>query len=483
MQTRLLFCLPDFDHSKEKWANAAQNPIYNRNPRRFWQIQTGRSASCRKSSGVVTGLPKSTLLRAYLKLSPLIRLFARRHLEKRLLRGKEDGLRYREKLGLSNVSRPDGPLVWMHAAGVGELLALPGLIREMQRLDPALNFLLTSASRSAAQAIEHNLPARTIHQFLPLDSPHYVKRFLDHWQPRLSIWAERDIWPTFLTELERRAIPMALLNGRMSKKSGQSRQKVKKFFAAVYAKFAFIELQDKTSAEQFISLGVCPDKISVTGTLKAGADALADQPQKRETLQRALKNRPLWLAASTHPEDEIEVFKAHKLILQTRPDTCLILAPRDPQRADRILKHAYDLGFQATILTNETKSLTGIQIIVIDKIGELGIWYRLADRCFVGGSIFNGGGHNPYEPALLDCAISHGPHVQNFADDYAAFQRNNGARQVLGADDLAHTLLDPAFPDTRNAARTVAERGKMAMEDTARRLFNLLKSQGNEVCK
>jgi len=433
-------------------------------------------ALCKKSSGTLANPPKSALLWAYLKLSPVIRLFARRHLEKRLMRGKEDGLRYRQKLGMTDVARPDGVLIWMHAVGVGELLALPGLIREMQQLDPVLNFLLTSSARTSGQAIEHNLPANTIHQFLPLDSPHYVRRFLDHWQPQLSVWAERDIWPAFLTELERREIPMALINGRMSQKSGASKQKAKGFFAALYAKFRFIEVQDKTSAKQFANLGVRPDKIKITGTLKAGADALADQPEKRKRLQNALSGRPIWLAASTHAEDEIQIFKAHKLVLQTQPETCLILAPRDPGRAERILKHSADLSFQACILQDEINNLADMQICIIDKIGQLGIWYRLADRCFVGGSISDLGGHNPYEPALLDCAISHGPNVQNFADDYAAFQAQNGARLVRNSDDLANALLNPDLLTLRPNASTVAQHGKLAVKDTARRLFNLLPS-------
>jgi 3-deoxy-D-manno-octulosonic-acid transferase len=421
--------------------------------------------------------PKSALLWVYLKLSPLIRLFARRHLEKRLMRGKEDGLRYREKLGITDVTRPDGKLIWMHAAGVGQLLALSGLIREIKRLDPALNFLLTSSARTSAQAIEHSLPENTIHQFLPLDSPYYIKRFLDHWQPQLSIWAVRGIWPAFLSELERREIPMALINGRMAEKSGRHKQKTKSFFTALYAKFHLIEVQDKASAEQFIDLGVCPDKIKITGTLKAGADALVDQQKKRESLQKLLNKRPVWLAASTHPEDEIQVFKAHKQLLQTHPETCLILAPREPERADRILRHATDLGFQACILQDENNDLTNMQICIIDKIGQLGIWYRLADRCFVGGSISDQGGHNPYEPALLDCAIIHGPHVDNFADDYAKFHNENGARLVHSADELAACLQDPSILKIRDNASTVAEHGKLALEDTARRLFNLLASQ------
>lgn len=420
--------------------------------------------------------PKSALLWAYLKLSPIIRLFARRHLERRIVKGKENAARYREKLGLTDAQRPAGTLIWMHAVGVGEVLALPGLIREMLALDPDLNVLVTSSTRTSAEAIRHNLPPRTIHQFLPLDSPHYVKRFLDHWQPQLSVWAERDIWPAFLSETERRQIPLALINGRMNAGSGDSKQKAKGFFAALYAKFAFIEVQDQISAEQFMRLGVDPAKISVTAPLKSGAAPLADQPKARKALQIALNNRPLWLAASTHAEDEIEVFKAHTKVMQQYPDTLLVLAPRDPARAKRIQKHARDLGFAASIL-QDGDNLADTQIVLIDRIGELGIWYRLADRCFVGGSFGEVGGHNPYEPALLDCAISHGPNLENFKDDYDAFHSADAARLVRNADVLASTLLDPAFLTTRESAKAVAKRGQSAITATARRLHNLTHSQ------
>ena len=430
-------------------------------------------ARCKKSFATLAKPPKSALLGLYLAASPLIRLFARRHLEKRVLRGKEDGQRYREKLGLTDVPRPDGPLVWMHAVGVGELLALPALIREMQARDPALNFLLTSSAKTSVQAIEHNLPPRTIHQFLPLDTRAYVRRFLDHWQPQLSVWAERDIWPVFLTEIERRDIPLALINGRMSHKSASRKQRAKAMFAALYAKFRFIEVQDSESAEGFASLGVPADKITVTGTLKAGADPLADQPDKRTKMEQALAGRPVWLAASTHPEDEIAVFKAQRKILETAPDTCLILAPRDPSRATRILNHALDLGFDAAILDGPD-SLKDAQIAIINRIGELGLWFRLADRCFIGGSIAPVGGHNPYEPARLDCAITYGPNVQNFADDYAAFHTANAARKVTDGETLAAAMLDPALTDLRPAAAQVADAGRDAVVRTAERLLGVM---------
>lgn len=434
-------------------------------------------ALCKKSSGTLADPRNSALLWAYLRLSPILRLFARRHLERRIVRGKEDAQRYYEKLGQSKIPRPDGPLVWMHAVGVGEVLALPALIREMQRLDPTINLLLTSSTRTSAQAIQHNLPPRTIHQFLPLDSPHYVKRFLDHWQPQLSVWAERDIWPAFICEIKQRGIPMALINGRMSLASGDSKQKAPRFFAALYARFNFIEVQDQVSADQFARLGVALANISVTGSLKAGADALADQPERRMALQKALQNRPLWLAASTHPDDEIEVFKAHTKLLQHHPDTCLILAPRDPSRAKRIQKHARDLGFQAAILSTDSTNISDIQIAILDTVGQLGVWYRLADRCFVGGSFSEVGGHNPYEPALLDCAISHGPNVTNFADDYAAFHREDAVTQVRNSEELAKTLLDPTFLHSRQNANKLAKQGKSSVTKTAKRLLSLLQRQ------
>lgn len=419
----------------------------------------------------------SALLWAYLRFSAVLRPFARRHLERRILRGKEDPQRYREKMGIGMAPRPVGRLVWMHAVGVGEILALPTIIREMQRIDPNINVLLTSSNLASAQATENNLPPRTTHQFLPLDSPVFIKRFLDHWQPQLSIWTAREIRAAFICEIKRRGIPLALINARMSADASASKQKSKGFFAALYAQFDFVEVQDQISADQFAMLGVVPTKVRITAPLKAGADALVDQPEKRRALQKMLQNRPIWLAASTHPDDEIQIFKTHTKLLEQHPDTCLILAPRDPGRANRIKKHARDLGFQATILSDDPTDLTNTQIVILDRVGQLGIWYRLADRCFVGGSFGDTGGHTPYEPALLNCAISHGPNVKNLAGDYALFHQQNAAIQVQDADDLAQTMLNPDFLNIRQSAHKTAKRGKASISNTATRLFSLLQRQ------
>jgi 3-deoxy-D-manno-octulosonic-acid transferase len=257
-------------------------------------------------------------------------------------------------------------------------------------------------------------------------------------------------------------------------KSAQSKRKAGKFFAALYAKFRFIEAQDDESAAGFSGFGIPVENIRVTGTLKAGADALADQPDRRAALEKSLVGRPVWLAASTHAEDEAAVFEAHRQVLGACPDTCLVLAPRVPDRAGEILQQARALGFKAAIIPDGPPVFSGVQVAIVDRIGMLGLWYRIAERCFIGGSLAPGGGHNPYEPARLECAITHGPHIWNFADDYAAFHAAGAARVVQNGEDLAGALCDPALTGMRGNAARVAQRGRRAVARTAERLVALL---------
>ncbi len=184
--------------------------------------------------------PTGLLLRAWLALSPWLAPLARRHLLRRLARGKEDPARFREKLGQPSLPRPDGPLIWMHAVGVGEVLALPGLVTAIRARRSDVQVLITSSSRTSAEALAPNLPDGARHQFLPLDSLPFVHRFLDHWRPDLSVWAERDIWPAMVAETARRGIPLVLINGRMNAASYRAKTRARGLFRDLYARFAAI---------------------------------------------------------------------------------------------------------------------------------------------------------------------------------------------------------------------------------------------------
>lgn len=419
-------------------------------------------------------MTKGALLRLYLAASGLAAPWLRRHLAKRLARGKEDPVRWREKLGQPSVPRPKGPLIWMHAVGVGEVLALPALVRAMRAHHPALQVLITSSTRTSAAALAMNLPDGARHQFLPLDAAPFVRAFLDHWHPDLAVWAERDIWPGMVAALAARQVPQVLVNGRMDAASYGAKARAGRLYRDLYGVMTAVGVQDAATADHFTALEVAQSRITLDGSLKSGADPLADIPDLRADWQARLAGRRVWLAASTHPGEEAVVAQAHTLLRRTDPQACLIVAPRDPSRAEEVAAILRAGGFRAGLTE---AAAAGLDAYVVPVIGQMGLWYRLADAALVGGSLAPVGGHNPYEPALLGCAILHGPHFANFAADYAAFQAAGAARLVRNAAELAAALADPALHDQCPGATLVAQQGRAALDLVAQRVLSVLASR------
>jgi 3-deoxy-D-manno-octulosonic-acid transferase len=391
----------------------------------------------------------------------------------RLARGKEDPGRWREKLGQPTAARPPGRLAWLHAVGLGEVLALRGLIAEMADRAPDLSFLVTSTARSSAQATARNLPPRTVHQFLPLDLPGPRRRFLDHWRPDLSVWAEQDLWPGLVADTAARGIPLALVNARMNANAYRRRARARGLYAALLRAFDLIAAQDERTARHLEALGA-PAPVPVTGSLKPAAPPLADDSAARAEVEAALGDRPLWLAASTHAEDEAVALTAHRAIAASAPEVLLLLVPRHPARGHEIAEAARAAGLAPALRSEATLPGEGIQVYIADTIGELGLWYRLAPAALVGGSFGPVDGHNPWEPARLGCAILHGPHTANFAADYAALHAAGAARLVRAAPDMAAALSDPNLGRMAETARALADTHAAGARDLARDLVGLM---------
>jgi len=291
--------------------------------------------------------PTGGLLRAYMAATAWAAPLAEHHLERRLARGKENPDRWREKLGEASHARPDGPLVWMHAVGLGEVLALRGLIEEMHRARADLQFLVTSSARASGEVFDRNRPPRTVHQYLPLDAGRFVTRFLDHWRPDLSVWAEQDLWPRFVVASHARGIPLAMINARMNDRALASRRKAGRFYGDLYARFALLAAQDAATAQnlRLLAPGAVVD---VMGSLKAACAPLADGPDHAR-LAVALTGRRLWCAASTHPADEAVVLAAQARRFAQDPASLLVLAPRLPDRRDEISAHCARLGLRSVL--------------------------------------------------------------------------------------------------------------------------------------
>ncbi|MGI1662818.1 3-deoxy-D-manno-octulosonic acid transferase [Palleronia sp. KMU-117] len=413
-------------------------------------------------------------LRLYLAASRVIPLVAPAVLRRRLARGKEDPQRWQEKLGRPTMPRPDGPLVWLHAVGLGEVLALRGLIAAVARQRDGLSFLITSTARSSAGVVAANLPPRTSHQFLPLDAPRYLAPFLDHWRPDLAIWSEQDLWPGAVAAAQARGIPLAYVNVRITAESARRRA----FAAAVYRDtlscFALIAAQEEGTAARLRSLGA--GEVRVTGSLKSAAPPLAADPDSLDRLRALLAGRRPWVAASTHPGDE-EAAIAAAVALRDDPADLLILVPRDPGRADAIAARLGKAGLQSARRSAGEVPASDTRVWLADTYGELGLWYRLADRALIGGGFDAIGGHNPWEAACLDTAILHGPDVANFAADYAALHAAGAAREVR-SDGLATALEAEDLPALAARARALVEGARGALDPLAVDLLALMDPPG-----
>ncbi|MDG2405771.1 MAG: glycosyltransferase N-terminal domain-containing protein [Paracoccaceae bacterium] len=378
-------------------------------------------------------ISKTLYLASTSALLPMLPFYLRR----RLRRGKENHKRWREKQGRASTARPVGKLIWLHAVGLGEVLALRGIIAALQASDPDLYFLVTSSTAVSGESFAKNQPLRTTHQFLPLDSPRYVHRFLDHWHPDLALWSEQDMWPGLVYETARRSIPQALINVRMTATSARRKHRVKALYRSVYRCFALISVQDQTTADRFISLGA-QQGIRVDGSLKPYSPPLEFDPKELANLNNALTGKDIWLAASCHPEDEEIALAAHRILCAQKPNQMLILAPRNPDRTAEIQQKL--AGFNIKIRSHGQNPDLQTQVYLADSFADMGQWYKLAKFALIGGTFSKIEGHNPWEALKLGCAVMHGPQYANFTNDFERLHAAKACFPVYNSGDIVDTI-------------------------------------------
>ncbi|HVV42286.1 MAG TPA: 3-deoxy-D-manno-octulosonic acid transferase [Nitrobacter sp.] len=375
-------------------------------------------------------------LRVYRKLSGAVAPLTSALVSRRLKQGKEDEARIGERRGVSKVSRPAGPLIWIHGASVGEVLAAAALIERLRGLN--IRILLTSGTVTSAAVVAKRFPADIIHQYVPYDTPRFVARFLDHWQPSLALFIESDLWPNMILSSAARRLPMVLINGRMSPRSFPRWRRLPATIAALLGRFDICLAQSDTDAERFAALG--GRNVIVTGNLKLDVAAPPVDQAKLERLMALTRGRPVVVAASTHPGEEELLLAAHRTLAVQFPSLLTVIVPRHPNRGEAIARMIAGAGAQVALRSLDEQPVARTDIYVADTMGELGLFYRLAPIVFMGGSLVPHGGQNPVEAVKLDAAIVHGPHVFNFTDIYAALDGAGGARQVTDAETLAKQL-------------------------------------------
>ena len=386
-------------------------------------------------------------LRVYRKLSTAMVPLAPALINRRLKQGKEDPERVGERRGLSRDVRPHGPLVWIHGASVGEVLAAAALIERLRALN--LRILLTSGTVTSAAIVAKRFPPDIIHQYVPYDSPRYVARFLDHWRPSLALFVESDLWPNLILSSAARRLPMVLVNGRMSPRSFPRWRRLSNTISALLDKFEVCLAQSETDADRFSALG--SRNVVVTGNLKLDVPAPPADHGKLEKLLAMTRGRPALVAASTHPGEEEILVELHKTLAGFFPGLLTVIVPRHPDRGNAVAAVVAGAGLRLAQRSREELPAASSDIYVADTMGELGLFYRFSPIVFVGGSLVPHGGQNPIEAIKLGASVVHGPHVFNFADVYEALDKAGGARVAETPEalvkHLGQLLADPKAGD------------------------------------
>ena len=366
--------------------------------------------------------------------NPLIQLYLRRRLNK----GREDKLRFAERLGQASIPRPPGFLVWCHAASVGEAMSLLALIKRLKQDYPAVAILVTTGTVTSAQLLAHRLPDGAFHHYIPVDRHAYVTQFLNHWHPNLAIWVESELWPTMLAAIRQRAIPAVLLNARMSDKSYRQWQWVSGWARRLLGAFRLCLTQTDAEVAIFQKLGA--QNVSCLGNLKYAADPLPDDAAARADLATQIGARPVWLAASTHAGEEEWIIAAHQKLIAPYPNLLTVIAPRHAVRGDVVAALLRKSDIRYARRSTGQAITADTELYLADTMGELGVFYRLSPITVMGGSLMPVGGHNPIEPAQLHSALLLGPHMHHFRVVSADFIAHQAAQVFATVDDLTECL-------------------------------------------
>ena len=395
----------------------------------------------------------------------------------RRLKGKESKTRFCERLGYPKMKRPEGKLIWMHGASVGECLSMMPLINKLLEVDKDLHIMVTSGTVTSADLIAKRLPERAFHQFIPIDSPWGARHFVRYFHADAVLWFESDFWPNLLASIHAAKIPLVLLNGRISDKSFARWQKAKWFIKSLLKNFTLTLGQSPENARRLEVLG--SPAIDCVGNIKYAAPPSPYDEEELTNLLSQIGNRSCWCGASTHDNEEEQMADVHLELKEHFQDFLTICVPRHPNRADSIEKMFMKKGLTVARRSRKEVITPKTDMYLADTIGEMGLLYRLAPVVFVGGSLIPFGGQNMLEPMSLSRAVIIGPHAFNFKEIVQSAKETLALMEVPDEKALAsavHELL--SSPMKRQELADNARRTATSEMAVLSRLCECLKVKG-----
>tara|TARA_B100000965_G_scaffold116798_1_gene96473 strand:- start:1479 stop:2717 length:1239 start_codon:yes stop_codon:yes gene_type:complete len=401
------------------------------------------------------------ILSLLILISPILIIF-------RIYKGKEDKIRFIEKFSIPSKKRFRGKLIWFHGASVGEILSVVPLIENYER-DKSINqILVTSSTLSSSKILKKFRFKKTIHQFYPIDHFFFTKKFLEYWRPNLAIFIDSEIWPNMFTKLEQKKITLILLNARLTKKTFLRWSILKNFSQKVFGKISITYPQNQDTKYFLKRLKV--KKIKTIGNLK-----FAEHDTETKTrLNHKFKNRKIWIASSTHSNEEIFCAKSHLHLKKKVKNLLTILIPRHVHRSEQIKTELESLKLNVINHSSNKKSLKNVDIYIVDTFGETKKFHKIGCSVFVGGSIINRGGQNPLEAARYGARILHGPNIDNFKDVYKTLSNLKISKKINNSKELAAQII---FKRNKNQGDKIKKIGVKILKETINDLDKLIKNE------
>ena len=398
-------------------------------------------------------------------LSPLI-------IPVRILKNKEHKKRFIEKFCVPSKKRSNGKLIWFHGASVGEILSIVPIIKNFEKNKSIDQILVTSSTLSSSKVLNKFKFKKTIHQFYPIDHIHFTTKFLKYWKPNLAIFIESEIWPSMFKELDRKNIPLILLNARLTKKTFNKWKKVKNFTKSIFGKIKNAYPQNLETKSFLKTIGV--SKINHIGNLKFIENKDKKKDKIDNNLKDQLKTKKIWIASSTHRNEEIFCAKAHIELRKKIKNLITIIIPRHVDRSKKIISEIEKLNLNVTSHSSKNKNLKDIDIYIVDTFGETEKFYKIGCSVFLGGSIIKRGGQNPLEPARYGAKILHGPNIDNFKDIYGLLKSFKISKKITSPKELALSIV---FKRKKNIGTKIKNIGEIILKKTIKELNSLINNE------
>tara|TARA_A100001388_G_scaffold274931_1_gene259466 strand:+ start:1777 stop:3027 length:1251 start_codon:yes stop_codon:yes gene_type:complete len=398
-------------------------------------------------------------------ISPIIIIF-------RIFKNKEDKIRFLEKFSLPTKKNKGGNLIWFHGASVGEILSIVPLIKNYEENKSIKQILITSSTLSSSKVLSKYNFKKTIHQFYPIDHIYFTKKFLNYWKPKIAIFVESEIWPCMYNQINEKNIPLILLNARLTKKTFQKWMKIKFFSKKIFDRIKVVFPQNNETKFFLKKISRC--KIKFLGNLKFSEIQDKKLIELNKKLKIEFKKNKIWIASSTHKNEEIFCVKAHLELKKKFKNLITIIIPRHIHRTQDIINDIQKLNLKVALHSNKIKTLQNVDIYLVDTFGETKKFHNLGSSVFLGGSIINKGGQNPLEAARTGSRILHGPHTDNFKDIYNLLKKFKISKKINSPSELASSIV---FKKNKNIGSKIKKMGEKILKETIKELDFLIKNE------